>query len=82
MFGFFEKETKYDAMSPIALPEQYGTFSLVVGGEPRDLVQCDPELHFQKVDATEQKVNFFPDSRMRCLDTNQIDVGGSGFIQG
>ena len=25
MFGFFEKQTRYDAMSPIALPEQYGT---------------------------------------------------------
>lgn len=42
MFGFFEKETRFDAMSPIALPEQYGAFSLIVGGENRDLVECEP----------------------------------------
>lgn len=49
MFGFFEKETRYDAMSPIALPEQYGRFSLFVGGEKRELVPCNPDLHFKSV---------------------------------
>lgn len=49
MFSFFEKETRYDAMSPITLPKQYGTFSALVGGEEHDLVRCDPDVHFLNV---------------------------------
>ena len=43
MFGFFEKETTYEPLSPIALPAQYGRFVLEVGGVKQSLVGCDPE---------------------------------------
>ena len=32
MFGFFEKETEDNPLFPIALPPQYGSFTLLVGG--------------------------------------------------
>ena len=81
-FGFFEKETKFETMSPIALPQQYGTFSLLVGGEKQDFVECEAIRHFTKVGDEEKKQNFFPDYRLPCIDTEKIEVGGSGFIKG
>ena len=83
MFGFFEQSTDFDPMSPIALPEQYGTFSVSLGGQVRSqdlLVDCDPELYFLNTDKEEAKVNFFPDTRLMCLNTQAIEMGGSGFI--
>lgn len=80
MFGFFEQESRYSGISPIALPEQYGAFRLYVGGKENGLVDCNPGEHFTGVEPKEGEVNFFPDTRLQCLKTENIDLGGSGFI--
>jgi len=33
MFGFFQRESRVAQMFPIALPEQYGSFSLLISGQ-------------------------------------------------
>ena len=82
MFGFFEKETRDHGVTPIALPEEYGTFTLLIGGQVQNVVECMAGVHFPGVQPDEQRVNFFPDARLSCLDTPNIDLGGSGFIRG
>ena len=82
MFGFFEQETLYDEMSPIALPAKYGQFSLLVGNQQVNFTECDPKRQFTTVDEEEKKVNFFGAQSLTCLDTDAIDIGGSGFIKG
>ena len=81
MFGFFEKQSRYSAAFPIALPQRYGSFNLYVGGLKQQLADCDPGKHFLGVSELEGTENFFPDTRLLCLNTEEIDVGGSGFIE-
>ena len=49
MFGFFEKETEDNPLFPIALPPQYGSFTLLVGGVEQQLAECYQNEHFINV---------------------------------
>ena len=64
MFGFIENASKYTEFSPIALPEQYGSFSVYVGDRRYPFIECDSSKHFKNVEIDEGKANFFPDARL------------------
>jgi len=45
------------------------------------LQDCDSEKHFIGVAKEEGMANFFPDSRLQCLNASGIALGGSGFVK-
>lgn len=70
MFGFFDTNSDDGVKRPVALPKEYGSFSLYLSGQPLAAIEdCSASKHFTTVEVNEAQANFFPSASLLCLNT-------------